>query len=72
MLVSTLPKDYAGGSKEHNTCIDIIRHSPQELYKITCLVGDLLPALPDDGVFAVDALLTSHCVLVRDSLVWQW
>ena len=46
LLVSTLPKDSAGGSKEHDTGIDIIPRSPQELYEITCLVGELLPALP--------------------------
>merc|ERR1719447_2608772 len=52
--------------------IEIIPRSAQELYEITCLVSELLPALPGDGVFAVDALLVSPGVVVRDPLVWQW
>ena len=45
------------------------------MFMPSCLslqVGELLPALPGDGVFAVDALLTSPGVVVRDPLVWQW
>ena len=73
LLVSTLPREAAAGSsKDHDTSLDIIPRSPQELYEITCLVGELLPALPGDGVFAVDALLASPGVVVRDPLVWQW
>ena len=52
--------------------IEIIPRSPQELYEITCLVSELLPALPGDGVFAVDALLCSPGTIVRDPVVWQW
>ena len=72
LLVSTLPRETAGSSKDHDNSLDIIPRSPQELYEITCLVGELLPALPGDGVFAVDALLVSPGVVVRDPLVWQW
>ena len=43
----------------------------QELFEITCLVAELLPPLPGDGVFAVDALLCSPGTLVADPVVWQ-
>merc|ERR1719308_24543 len=42
------------------------------VYEITCLVGELLPPLPGDGVFAVDALLCSPGIIVKDPVVWQW
>ena len=58
-------------SKEAES-IEIIARSPQELYEITCLVSELLPALPGDGVFAVDALLCSPGTIVKDPVVWQW
>ena len=37
--------------------VELVARSPQELYEMVCLVGELLPPLPGDGVFAVDALL---------------
>lgn len=59
-----------GDSSCHN--IEIIPRSPGELFEITCLVGELLPPLPGDGVFAVDALLVSPGTIVKDPVVWQW
>merc|ERR1719509_511693 len=32
----------------------------------------MLPPLPGDGVFAVDALLASPGAMVRDPVAWQW
>ena len=32
----------------------------------------MLPSLPGDGVFAVDALLCSPGTIVKDPVVWQW
>ena len=49
--------------------IDIIPRSPQEMYEITCLVSELLPSLPGDGVFAVDALLCSPGTIVKVSFI---
>ena len=37
--------------------MELVARSPQELYEMVSLVGELLPPLPGDGVFAVDALL---------------
>ncbi len=35
----------------------LVPRSHQELYEMVSLIGELLPPLPGDGVFAVDALL---------------
>ena len=67
--VQNLP---GSSTSKDNDSIEIIPRSPQELYEITCLVGELLPPLPGDGVFAVDALLCSPGVIVKDPVVWQW
>ena len=40
-----------------NDLLELVPRSPQELYEMVSLVGELLPALPGDGVFAIDALL---------------
>ena len=46
--------------------IEFISQSPQELYDFTSFVSELLPGLPGDGVFAVDALLCSPDTIVKD------
>ena len=38
--------------------IELVSRSPQELYEITSLIGELMPRLPTDGFFAVDVWLT--------------
>lgn len=45
---------------------------PQELYEITALIGELMPKLPTDGIFAVDALLERPTNVTKDQPVWQW
>ncbi len=46
--------------------------SPQELYEITSLIAELMPPLPADGIFAVDALLARPGAYIRDPVLWQW
>jgi len=87
LLVSSEPVESSPGSSKvsgsnrqvsgifpsaHDQDIDLVPRSPQELYEITCLVGEMLPPLPGDGVFAVDALLASPGAMVRDPVAWQW
>lgn len=43
------------------------------MYEITSLIGELLPRLPNDGVFAVDSLLNkSSSSDSGEEVVWQW
>ena len=37
--------------------MELVSRNPEELYALMCLVGDLLPALPTDGLFSVDQWL---------------
>lgn len=46
--------------------------SPQELYEITCLIGELMPILPSDGIFIVDCVLQRPNLASQETLVWQW
>ena len=71
LVVDTVGVAGSSSSKDPET-IEIISRSPQELYEITSLVSELLPGLPGDGVFAVDALLCSPGTIVKDPVVWQW
>ena len=36
------------------------------------MIGELMPPLPADGIFAVDALLVRPGAYVRDPVLWQW
>ena len=51
---------------------ELVQRNPQELYEITSLIGELMPPLPADGIFAVDALLVRPGAYVRDPVLWQW
>ncbi|KAI5642254.1 WWE domain-containing protein [Phthorimaea operculella] len=61
------------GSALHQEQVELISRLPQELYEITCLIGELMPRLPTDGIFAVDAHLdrpwSAH---TERTAHWQW
>ncbi|XP_037942142.1 E3 ubiquitin-protein ligase TRIP12 isoform X3 [Teleopsis dalmanni] len=52
--------------------VELISRSPSELYEITCLIGELMPRLPTDGIFSVDALLDRPTLNTQDQIQWQW
>ncbi|CRK99378.1 CLUMA_CG012674, isoform A [Clunio marinus] len=52
--------------------VDLVQRSPSELYEITCLIGELMPRLPNDGIFSVDALLERSNNNSQDAVQWQW
>lgn len=52
--------------------VELVSRSPSELYEITCLIGELMPRLPSDGIFSVDALLERPNAGVQDQVQWQW
>ncbi|CAG4963376.1 unnamed protein product [Parnassius apollo] len=61
------------GSTLHQEQVELIPRLPQELYEITCLIGELMPRLPTDGIFAVDAHLDRPWAAASDrSAHWQW
>lgn len=55
-----------------NTDIELVERNPQELYEITCLIGELMPRLPNDGIFSVDALFEKPASAQQDQITWQW
>lgn len=53
--------------------VELLPRSPQELYEITCLIGELMPRLPTDGIFAVDAHLDRPWSAPAERAAhWQW
>ncbi|CAH2068887.1 unnamed protein product, partial [Iphiclides podalirius] len=61
------------GSTLHQEQVELIPRLPQELYEITCLIGELMPRLPTDGIFAVDAHLDRPWSAGSDrNAHWQW
>ncbi|XP_049887493.1 E3 ubiquitin-protein ligase TRIP12 isoform X2 [Pectinophora gossypiella] len=61
------------GSTVHQEQVELIPRLPQELYEITCLIGELMPRLPTDGIFAVDAHLDRPWSANNDRTAhWQW
>ncbi|RXG69698.1 E3 ubiquitin-protein ligase TRIP12 [Armadillidium vulgare] len=52
--------------------VELVPRSPQELYEITCLIGELMPVLPSDGIFIIDGALLRPSSSSQEMLVWQW
>uniref|UniRef100_A0A1B6CDK3 E3 ubiquitin-protein ligase n=1 Tax=Clastoptera arizonana TaxID=38151 RepID=A0A1B6CDK3_9HEMI len=53
--------------------VELVSRSPQELYEMTCLIAELMPRLPRDGIFTVDSLLERVIpVALADTVAWQW
>lgn len=50
------------------------------MYEVTCLIGELMPKLPSDGLFSVDSLLDRHGIYgaipgagsSQQQIQWQW
>ncbi|XP_006820136.1 E3 ubiquitin-protein ligase TRIP12-like [Saccoglossus kowalevskii] len=61
-----------GSSDQASQEIELVPRTPQELYEITSLIGELMPKLPNDGIFAVDAMLCKSNVQNTDAAIWQW
>ncbi|XP_063890837.1 E3 ubiquitin-protein ligase TRIP12 isoform X2 [Helicoverpa armigera] len=61
------------GSTLHQEQVELIPRLPQELYEITCLIGELMPRLPTDGIFAVDSHLDRPWSASTERTAhWQW
>lgn len=52
--------------------VELVERNPQELYEITCLIGELMPRLPTEGIFAVDSLFEKPAHTHHDQVQWQW
>lgn len=52
--------------------VELVSRSPQELYEITCLIGELMPMLPSDGIFFIDGALQRPSGCTQDTVMWQW
>ena len=47
--------------------------SPQELYEIVSILGEIMPRLPRDGLFTVDEILSKTSLTHHNELVaWHW
>ncbi|KAG4072120.1 hypothetical protein HA402_015619 [Bradysia odoriphaga] len=72
-IASTLLYLLTGSAEATQTGdVELVSRSPSELYEITCLIGELMPRLPSDGIFSVDALLERPNAGVQDQVQWQW
>lgn len=71
-IAETLVYLLTGSAEVNQEEVELIPRQPQEQFEITALIGELMPKLPTDGVFAVDALLERQTNVAKDQPVWQW
>lgn len=55
-----------------NESVELLNRTPQELYEITSLIAELMPRLPTDGIFSVNASLDRENNSSQESVIWQW
>ncbi|CAG2167437.1 unnamed protein product, partial [Oppiella nova] len=60
------------GSSATKDDMELVNRSPQELFEITSLIGELMPRLPTDGIFSVDNLLCKQTGVQMEAILWQW
>lgn len=71
-IAETLLYLLTGSVEANQDEVELIQRQPQELYEITSLIAELMPKLPTDGIFAVDALLERPLNQSKDQPTWQW
>uniref|UniRef100_S4RNL4 E3 ubiquitin-protein ligase n=1 Tax=Petromyzon marinus TaxID=7757 RepID=S4RNL4_PETMA len=72
-IAETLSFLLCGTSDSSNQeTIELVARSPQELYELTSLICELMPCLPRDGIFGVDAMLKKGGAHTPDASSWQW
>ncbi|XP_063696706.1 E3 ubiquitin-protein ligase TRIP12, partial [Culicoides brevitarsis] len=72
-IASTLLYLLTGTSEiDINKEVELISRNPSEIYEITCLIGELMPRLPNDGIFNVDILLERPNSSPQYTVQWQW
>lgn len=57
---------------EKNLKVELTHRNPQEVYELTCLAVELIPATPEDGVFAVDVMLKRKTKKEDFETFWEW
>lgn len=55
-----------------NESVELLNRTPQELYEITTLIAELMPRLPNDGIFEVNHLLDRDANSSQESIIWLW
>ncbi|CAL1542098.1 unnamed protein product [Lymnaea stagnalis] len=71
-IAETLRYLLTGSSETSDQCFELVSRTPQELYEIVSLIGELLPRLPTDGLFTVNSLLRKGGAISLDGAFWQW
>ncbi|RUS90169.1 hypothetical protein EGW08_002048, partial [Elysia chlorotica] len=71
-IAETLRYLLTGSSLCNDEPFELVQRTPQELYEIVSLIGDLLPRLPCDGIFSVNMLLRKGGTVSHDGAFWQW
>ncbi|KAK3585606.1 hypothetical protein CHS0354_004511 [Potamilus streckersoni] len=71
-IADTLCYLLVGTSEQSSQNIELVSRTPQELYEIVCLIGELLPKLPSDGIFAIDCVMRKGSGSTVDAVIWHW
>ncbi|XP_060069438.1 E3 ubiquitin-protein ligase TRIP12-like [Ylistrum balloti] len=71
-IADTLCYLLVGTSEQASPNIELVSRTPQELYEIVCLIGELMPKLPTDGIFSIDTMLRKGSTGQLEAITWQW
>ena len=58
---------------QHESIEILSSRSPQELYEIVSIIGEIMPRLPQHGLFAIDETLRkTYLANQNEHVLWQW
>ncbi|XP_035227054.1 E3 ubiquitin-protein ligase TRIP12-like [Stegodyphus dumicola] len=60
------------GTSNCDNGIELVPRSAQEMFEIASLICELMPSLPQDGLFAIDSQIAKPKNNKQGSVVWQW
>lgn len=63
-----------GGTDNPSDEVELVQRNPQELLEMMNLIAELLPKLPKDGIYVVNAMMANHpqIAATQDAVQWQW
>ncbi|KAL5005223.1 hypothetical protein ScPMuIL_018679, partial [Solemya velum] len=71
-IAETLCYLLVGATEDNTHNIELISRTPQELFELVCLIGELMPKLPSDGIFSIDSVIHKNAGGHTEAVLWQW
>ncbi|XP_054714479.1 E3 ubiquitin-protein ligase TRIP12-like [Uloborus diversus] len=60
------------GTSDYSHDFELSSRTPQELYEISYLICELMPPLPNDGIYSINSMFMRSKNKYKEIVVWKW